>query len=152
MIYWATQMQTIYKSDICTNLMYQLTTSTFTKLLVFIILGSCLGYTISKGMVSPLFTIVLLDETFPNFLRATQMGITWFFFPYTSWRTDIPLWVSQNYWSFIFYVKVWSTPCPNPWETFPMVTYQLTTLRFWKLFTFHILWSCLGYTITIEIV
>lgn len=49
----------------------------FTILLVLHILGSCLGYTIGKGMVSSLFTIVLLYDSSPMVSSVTQMKIVY---------------------------------------------------------------------------
>lgn len=61
-----TQMEIVCKSYNPRKLMYQITTLRFKKLLVFHLQWSFLGYTIDKGMVYTLFTIVFHGETFPN--------------------------------------------------------------------------------------
>ena len=60
-----TKMKILCKSYTRGKLKYKLTTSGFKKLLVFDLLEYILGYIIFKGMVDALFTILLLDDTFP---------------------------------------------------------------------------------------
>ena len=56
---------------------YQLTTSQFTKLLVFHLIGSCKGYIQSKGIVQELFTIVFLEGSIPTVYEGTQTEVIW---------------------------------------------------------------------------
>lgn len=57
------------------KLMYQPTSLGFIKLLLFHLLGSCLGYTVAKGIVYSLFPSGLHGETFPMISQVTQMDI-----------------------------------------------------------------------------
>ena len=57
------------------NLTYQLTTLRFTTILVFHLLGSCLGYNIDKAMWQSLLTNVLHNKKFPIVSQVTLMKI-----------------------------------------------------------------------------
>ena len=70
-----TQMEIVWKCSAPENLMYQPTPLRFTKPLVFHIVGSCLGFTIDKGMVYFFLNIVVLDEIIPIVSRETQTNI-----------------------------------------------------------------------------
>ena len=70
-----TQTKIICKIYVTKNLTYQHTTSGFVKLLAFNLMGLFLGYRIVGGILLDLFTIVLLDESFPTIYRVTQMEI-----------------------------------------------------------------------------
>jgi hypothetical protein len=62
-------MDIIHKCYVVEKLTYQPMILGFTKMLVFHILGSCLGYTIIEGMVLSILTIVNLNKTFPSSIQ-----------------------------------------------------------------------------------
>ena len=75
MVPWVSQMEIICKSYSHGKLTSQHTMSGFTKLLMFPLLGSFLGYTILKGMFYILLNIVLLGTTFLMVFRVTTKKI-----------------------------------------------------------------------------
>ena len=173
---WEMKIVITHKLNSPTKLRCQLMTSRFRKLLVFVIGGSCLGYTITKDMTSDLLTILLLSVTFPMVPWMTQMEIIYISYAHRKLMYQLttfgfktlfefhPLGPSLGYTISKGIMQALLT-IVDLYEFFPMVyittqtnfisksypppklMYQHTTLGFTKMLAFLLLWSCLGYTI-----
>ena len=89
-------MKNVGKRYAVGKLMSQLSTSSFKTMLVFHILGSCLGYLASKGIVYPLFTITLLIDSITIISPLTQIEIVYKIYPFEVSVPNYQFWVHKT--------------------------------------------------------
>ena len=169
MVSWVTQTTIVCKSYANKKLMYQLTTPRFTKLYTFHILGSCLLYTISKGMVQVIFFSPRwqLLNNLSSDVDGDHME------KLHPWEFDVPTYnfdVQKNVgvscigytiyegmvWPFLkivllrysFPIVSWVIQMDIICKSYApkKLRYQITILGFTKHLEFHLLGSCWGYT------